>query len=116
MAQSDKKKRNAAAAAQAEPQAAEQEYDAAAVDEVMRKYDRDSNVRIWTGWQKWTVYGILAALLALRADRAPAERERCAGALRDLLAACRRFPEHVPHADELQALFDRNELLACYFS
>ncbi len=61
MAQSDKKKRNAAAAAQAEPQAAEQEFDAAAVDEVMRKYDRDSNVRIWTGWQKWTVYGILAA-------------------------------------------------------
>ena len=61
-------------------------------------------------------YGILAAMLALRADRAPAEREHCAGALRDLLAACRRFPEHVPHADELQALFDRNELLACYFS
>ena len=44
-----------------EAQAAEKEFDAAAVDEVMRKYDRDSNVRIWTGWQKWTVYSILAA-------------------------------------------------------
>ena len=41
--------------------APETEFDAAAVDEVMRKYDRDSNIRIWTGWQKWVVYGILAA-------------------------------------------------------
>jgi len=37
------------------------EFDASSVDEVMRKYDRDSNVRIWSGWQKWAVYGILAA-------------------------------------------------------
>ena len=37
------------------------EFDAAAVDEVMKKYDRESNVRIWEGWQKWVVYGIMAA-------------------------------------------------------
>ena len=61
MAKSDKIDKAAPAAAQTETQAAEKEFDAAAVDEVMRKYDRDSNVRIWTGWQKWTVYSILAA-------------------------------------------------------
>ena len=37
------------------------EFDQAAVDEVMKKYDRESNTRIWEGWQKWTVYGIMAA-------------------------------------------------------
>jgi len=37
------------------------EFDPASVDEVMRKYDRESNVRIWTGWQKWVVQGIMAA-------------------------------------------------------
>ena len=61
MARPDKKERPAWATAQAGPQTEEKGFDAAAVDEVMRKYDRDSNVRIWTGWQKWTVYGILAA-------------------------------------------------------
>ena len=61
MARPDKNKTAADTAAQAEAQAAEQAFDAAAVDEVMRKYDRDSNVRIWTGWQKWTVYSVLAA-------------------------------------------------------
>ena len=49
--------------AEVKPQAAEEntEFDASAVEEVMKKYDRDSNVRIWNGWQKWVVYGILAA-------------------------------------------------------
>ncbi len=37
------------------------EFDQAAVDEVMKKYDRESNTRIWEGWQKWVVYGIMAA-------------------------------------------------------
>ncbi len=35
--------------------------DSAALDEVMKKYDRESNTRVWEGWQKWTVYGIMAA-------------------------------------------------------
>ena len=39
----------------------EETFDAAAVDEVMKKYDRESNVRVWEGWQKWVVYGIMAA-------------------------------------------------------
>ena len=37
------------------------EFDQAEVDEVMKKYDRESNTRIWEGWQKWVVYGIMAA-------------------------------------------------------
>ena len=37
------------------------EFDQAAVDEVMKKYDRESNTRVWEGWQKWAVYGIMAA-------------------------------------------------------
>ena len=37
------------------------EFDQAAVDEVMKKYDRESNVRVWEGWQKWVVYGVMAA-------------------------------------------------------
>ena len=58
----DRKKDEAAADVRVQAQTAPDEvFDAAAVDEVMRKYDRDSNVRIWTGWQKWAVYGILAA-------------------------------------------------------
>ena len=31
------------------------------LESVMKKYDRESNVRIWEGWQKWAVTGILAA-------------------------------------------------------
>ncbi|MCD7748523.1 MAG: TRAP transporter permease, partial [Oscillospiraceae bacterium] len=27
----------------------------------MKKYDRESNTRIWEGWQKWVVYGLMAA-------------------------------------------------------
>ena len=34
------------------------------VDEIMRKYDRESNVRIWEGWPK-TVVGIILALFSL---------------------------------------------------
>ena len=37
------------------------EFNQAAVDEVMKKYDRESNIRIWEGWQRWVVYTILAA-------------------------------------------------------
>ena len=57
------KKRIKEQQAEVAPQAAmeNEEFDASAVEEVMKKYDRDSNVRIWSGWQKWTVYGILAA-------------------------------------------------------
>ena len=39
----------------------EKEFDQAAVDEVMKKYDRESNIRVWEGWQKWVVYSIMAA-------------------------------------------------------
>ncbi len=45
----------------AEHRAEEHMFDQAAVDEVMKKYDRESNTRVWEGWQKWTVAGILAA-------------------------------------------------------
>ena len=34
------------------------------LDEVMRKYDRESNTRIWTGWRK-IVIKVLMALFAL---------------------------------------------------
>ncbi|MGM9615601.1 MAG: TRAP transporter permease [Oscillospiraceae bacterium] len=37
------------------------EFSQEQVDEVMRKYDRESNTRVWEGWQKWVVYGIMAA-------------------------------------------------------
>ena len=30
------------------------------LDSVMRKYDRESNVRIWTGWRKWAVRSFFA--------------------------------------------------------
>ena len=36
------------------------DFDLAAVDEVMKKYDRESNTRIWEGWQKIVVYAVLA--------------------------------------------------------
>ena len=36
-------------------------FDQAAMDEVMKKYDRESNTRVWEGWQKWAVYGVMAA-------------------------------------------------------
>lgn len=38
----------------------ESAFDQAAMDEVMKKYDRESNTRIWEGWQKWAVYAIMA--------------------------------------------------------
>ena len=36
-------------------------FDQAAMDEVMKKYDRESNTRVWEGRPKWVVYGIMAA-------------------------------------------------------
>ena len=41
--------------------AADEAFDRAAMDEVMKKYDRESNVRVWEGRPKWVVYGIMAA-------------------------------------------------------
>ena len=38
----------------------EHEFDQAAMDEVMKKYDRESNTRIWEGWQKYAVYAVMA--------------------------------------------------------
>ena len=35
-------------------------FDQAAMDAVMKKYDRESNTRVWEGWQKWVVYSVLA--------------------------------------------------------
>ena len=40
--------------------AGEHDFDQAAMDEVMKKYDRESNTRIWEGWQKWAVFGVMA--------------------------------------------------------
>ena len=31
------------------------------VDAIMKKYDRESNTRVWEGWQKYVVYAVLAA-------------------------------------------------------
>ena len=45
----------------AEERAEEHMFDQAAVDEVMKKYDRESNTRVWEGWQKWVVSAVLAA-------------------------------------------------------
>ena len=42
----------------------EEQNVAANVDEIMRKYDRESNTRIWEGWPK-TVVGIILALFSL---------------------------------------------------
>ena len=33
----------------------------AEVDEVMKKYDRESNTRVWEGWRKYLVLGVEAA-------------------------------------------------------
>ena len=57
---------------------------------------------------------ILAAMLALRAGSGADGRERCAALLRELLAVYRQLPEHASHADELQRLFDADELLDCF--
>lgn len=57
---------------------------------------------------------ILAAMLALQAKDGPGGRERCAALLRELLAVYRQLPEHASHADELQRLFDSDELLDCF--
>ena len=35
--------------------------DQAALDEVMKKYDRESNTRVWEGWQKGVVWAVMAA-------------------------------------------------------
>ena len=60
------KKKNAEAAEEivvetVETTADEFAFDQAAVDEVMKKYDRESNTRVWEGWQKWAVYAVMAA-------------------------------------------------------
>ncbi len=39
---------------------AAESFDRAAMDEVMRKYDRESNTRVWEGWQKTAVYAVMA--------------------------------------------------------
>ncbi len=36
-------------------------FDRDAMDEVMKKYDRESNVRVWEGWRKGVVYAVMAA-------------------------------------------------------
>ena len=41
--------------------AAEHSDMAADVDAVMKKYDRESNVRIWEGWQKVALRWLMAA-------------------------------------------------------
>lgn len=41
-------------------EAEEHAFDQAAMDEVMKKYDRESNTRIWEGWQKYAVYAVMA--------------------------------------------------------
>ena len=38
---------------------------AADVDEVMRKYDRESNTRIWSGWQAVVIKVFMAAFALL---------------------------------------------------
>ena len=60
---------------------------------------------------------ILTAMLALRAKRSSrgAERERLSALARELLAVYRQLPEHAAHADELQRLFEKRELLDCFF-
>ena len=47
-------------AAQIPAEEADHEFDQAAVDAVMKKYDREANTRVWEGWQKWLVYGVMA--------------------------------------------------------
>ena len=38
---------------------------AARVDEIMKKYDRESNVRIWEGIPKWIITAVLASFSIL---------------------------------------------------
>ena len=37
------------------------EFSAADVEAVMKKYDRESNTRVWEGWQKWVVSAVMVA-------------------------------------------------------
>ncbi len=57
----DKEKKQELQEEIAEHRADEHMFDQAAVDEVMKKYDRESNTRVWEGWQKWAVNAVLAA-------------------------------------------------------
>ena len=57
MAKNDKKNINTVSPA---PAPGEHDFDQAAMDEVMKKYDRESNTRVWEGWQKWAVYAVMA--------------------------------------------------------
>lgn len=57
---------------------------------------------------------ILTAMLALRVERSCPEAARCAELVRRLLAVYGQLPEHAAHADELQRLFDKGELLDCF--
>ena len=57
MTMSDKKKEKDLSV---RTEAEEHAFDQAAMDEVMKKYDRESNTRIWEGWQKWAVYSVMA--------------------------------------------------------
>ena len=41
------------------PQVGTGEVDQAAIDAVMKKYDRESNVRLWEGWPKWVVSSLM---------------------------------------------------------
>ena len=40
------------------------EFNAADVEAVMKKYDRESNTRVWEGWQR-TVVSVVMALFSL---------------------------------------------------
>ena len=57
MTMSDKKKEKDLPV---QTEAEEHAFDQAAMDEVMKKYDRESNTRVWEGWQKWAVYSVMA--------------------------------------------------------
>ncbi len=57
----DKEKKQALEQDIAAQRAEENMFDQAAVDEVMKKYDRESNTRVWEGWQKWAVTAVMAA-------------------------------------------------------
>ncbi len=63
MAWSEKREKPEAAPEEevSQPVDDDMEFSQERVDEVMRKYDRESNTRVWEGWQKWVVYGIMAA-------------------------------------------------------
>ena len=55
-----KQKKNEIPVLSPAPAAGEHDFDQAAMDEVMKKYDRESNTRVWEGWQKWAVYAVMA--------------------------------------------------------